>query len=82
MLDQNQKLNAENEWAFLNAELFQNKPLVAPYPENIVQAREVLLKLQVLLSAYENETDADRKAEFEKKYLTSRNAYFQLAYKK
>lgn len=69
MLDQNQELSAENEWAFLNTELFENKPAVAPYPENVVQARGILLRLQVLLSAYEYVTDADSKAEFKKKYL-------------
>lgn len=80
MLDQSQELNAENEWAFLNTELFENKPAVAPYPEKVVRARGILLRLQVLLSAYEYETDLDIKAEFEKKYLQSRHAYLQLAY--
>ena len=82
MLDQNQnqKLNAENEWAFLNAELFENKPSIAPYPEKVVQARELLLKLQVLLSGYESEKSDERRKEFEAKYIQSKNAYLQLAY--
>jgi len=66
----------------LTTELFENKPAVAPYPEKVAQARGILLRLQVLLSAYEYETDPHSKAEFEKKYLQSRNAYLQLAYQK
>lgn len=82
MSDLNQKLNVENEWVFLKTEIFENRPTTSPYPGEVVQVREILLRLQVLLSAYEYETDLDRKAEFEKKYLQSRNAYLQLAYKK
>ena len=82
MLDQNRKLDAENEWAFLKTEIFENRPTTAPYPEKVVRVREILLRMQVLLSAYEYETDLDRKADFEKKYLQSRNAYLQLAYQK
>jgi len=77
-----QNLNAENEWVFLKTEIFENKPDVIPYPAKVVRVREILLRLEVLLAAFENEEDAERKKEFQEKYLQSKNAYLQLAYKK
>lgn len=77
-----QNLNVESEWTFLNVELLEHKPTTAPFSEEVVRAREILLKLQVLLSAYANEENAQRKKEFEEKYLQSKNAYLQLAYRK
>ncbi|GEM_PF-2736985 len=75
-------LNAENEWQFLKAEMAENKPAVTPFPEKIVRAREILLKLQVLLSAYEKEKNVAEQEVFKEKYLQAKHAYLQLAYQK
>jgi hypothetical protein len=79
MLQRITLLNAENEWAFLKAEM-DNKPASAPYSQRFVQAREILLKLQVLLSAYQNETEAEQRQHFAEKYSATKQAYLQLAY--
>lgn len=74
-------IDPENEWAFLKVEL-DDKPATAPYPERIVRAREILLKLQVLLSAYENERQEEQKRHFAEKYVQTKQIYLQLAYGK
>ncbi|MDL1896490.1 hypothetical protein FBQ82_09470 [Anaerolineae bacterium CFX7] len=60
----------------------ENKPAVTPFPEKIVRAREILLKLQVLLSAYEKEKNVAEQEVFKEKYLQAKHAYLQLAYQK
>jgi len=47
------KIIPEQEWKVLDFELFENKPATAPFPENIVRRRELLLMAQCLLSNFE-----------------------------
>ena len=82
MSSQSQSLNAENEWFFLKTEMSENKPSTTPFPERVVRAREILLKLQLLLSAYEDEKNASEQEIYKEKYLQAKHAYLQLAYNK
>jgi len=49
------EFDPSREWAALDYEIYHNKPAVAPYTENIVRRRELLLKAQVILADYQYE---------------------------
>ncbi len=71
-------LNVNNEWEKLNFETSKIKPSKKLFTDFEVNAREYLLKAQVLLSKYENEKIDLNKEQIAKLYLETINCYFQL----
>lgn len=71
-------LNIHKEWEKLNSEIFKNNPSKKLFTDFEVNARECLLKAQVLLSKYESEKGEFNKEQIAKLYIETINNYFQL----
>ncbi|MBL7198249.1 MAG: hypothetical protein ISS47_09145 [Candidatus Omnitrophica bacterium] len=66
----------EQEWEILNSEVFENKPLVEPFPEDIVKRRELLLFAQCLLSDYQFAKSKKYRKFFGELYRKTMETYF------
>lgn len=72
------RFDSKAEWKALNEEIFKFRPKTAPYPKEIVKARENLLKAQVLLAAYDCETSSTERKLLAQRYLQTMGDYFEI----
>lgn len=69
-------LNPNREWKILKNEIFNNKPQEAPYPQNVVKRRELLLFAESFLAKYQSAVSLKYKDFFRDLYRSTMKAYF------
>jgi hypothetical protein len=70
------QLIPKREWKILNFELFENKPLNGPFPEDVVKRSELLLIAQCVLSDFELAKSRKDKEFFGELYQKIMELYF------
>lgn len=69
-------INPPREWEILKYELFENKPSITPYPEDIVRRRELLLLAECFLADYQSAKSKKDRNFFGELYRITMDTYF------